>query len=236
MILYRTFSRKLSLFWRIFCCKIVLIAFHLSRGIFQLGFFWKKKSNGLGGCLKTLRLLSFCQTISGGFCRNYTLHVRSIIPKKTVIFGKKQLLRDFDNKRRYCGSVVESFSLRFKQLYATFPEEQFEWKLFSDFFEICIGIWAESVSAFWLEPLERVVTTVFYVSRWTFGEKIFGPKFFSSLSDIEKKSSSLPSKLFWRGCQYCFLPLQRIILKIFVKKSCFVNQFRTMSKKGWGFC
>ena len=116
LMLYRTFSRKLSLFLRIFCCTIVLIAFHLSRGIFQSGLFWKKKTNSLGGCLKNLRLLSFCQTISGGFCRNYTLHVRSNISQKTVFFWKKHFLRDFDNKRRYCGSVVESFSLRFKKL------------------------------------------------------------------------------------------------------------------------
>ena len=145
-----------------------------------------------------MRLLSFCQTISGGFCRNYILHVRSNISKKTIFFGKKQLPRDFDNKRRYCGSVVESFSLRFKKLYAMFPEEQFEKNIFSKkpCFLIFLGHWAEIISLFWMNILDVVIKTAFYVFRGSFWEILLRSRFFILFRILSEKVLALYRKTF----------------------------------------
>ena len=107
--------------------------------------------------------------------------------------------------------------------------------LFSEFFQICIGHWAKTVSAFWLECLEKCCHHCFLRVQINTCRKKFWGKSFSSLPDIEKKCFSLSLTMFRRGCHYCILPLQRIILKIFVKKL-FVSQFLTMSKKRWCFC
>ena len=109
---------------------------------------------------------------------------------------------------------------------------------FSEFFQICIGHWAKSVSAFWLECLEKCCHHCILRVQINTCRKKFWGKSFSSLPDIEKKCFSLSLTMFWRGCQYCILRLQRIILKTFCfgKKSCFGNQIRTMSKKRWCFC
>ena len=107
--------------------------------------------------------------------------------------------------------------------------------LFSEFFQICIGHWAKTVSAFWLECLEKCCHHCILRVQINTCRKKFWGKSFSSLPDIEKKCFSLSLTMFWRGCHYCILRLQRIILKIFVKKL-FVSQFLTMSKKRWCFC
>ena len=76
---------------------------------------------------------------------------------------------------------------------------------------------SEKFSAFWQSFFGRVGKTPFYVSMRTFRGKInFFEIILSSLlssSDIERKIFGFLSKIVWRSCQNCILPVQTNMLR-----------------------
>ena len=111
-------------------------------------------------------------------------------PHYTILFS--------DKDGRYCGPFLEFFSSGFEKFYATFPEKHFEKKVFSKkpCFLIFLGHWAENISLFWMNFLDVVIKTAFYLFRGSFWKILLRSSLFIFFRILSEKVLAFYRKTF----------------------------------------